>query len=157
MYRWRATFACTLMSMLLLVPGAHAMSRAERAVVKRVNKLRAQHGLRTLRGDQKLARAANAHSGDMLRNDFFAHNSSNGTSTYNRVRRYRRASLIGETLAYISGGSRPATVVRMWRNSPGHYAVMTNPRLRRIGVAKRRGVLWGQQVTMWTADFSSAH
>src|SRR3712207_179908 len=111
MDRLRALFVGALMPMLLIVPAAQAkMSRAERAVVKRVNKLRANHGLRALHRDRRLARAADAHSRDMLNAGFFAHESSNGTSTYNRVRRYRRSNLIGETLAYqpVAGNTSPA-------------------------------------------------
>jgi uncharacterized protein YkwD len=149
-----------LMSFLFLVPAAHArMSRAERAVVKRVNRLRADYGLRGLHRDRRLARAADSHSRDMLRSNFFAHESSNGESPYNRVRRYRRVNLVGETLAYqpVIGNTSPAQIVRMWKQSPGHLAVLTTGRFRRIGVAKRRGVLFGQKVTVWTADLSSAH
>jgi uncharacterized protein YkwD len=151
---------CTLMSTLLLAPAAQArMSRAERAVIKRVNRLRAEHGLRGLHRDRRLARAADSHSRDMLNADFFAHESSNGESPYNRIRRYRRVNLIGETLAYqpVIGNTSPATIVRMWKESPGHLAVLTTGRFRRIGVAKRRGMLFGQKVTVWTADLSTAH
>ncbi len=157
--KYRVLLVCALTSMLLSAPAAQALSRAERSVVKRINRLRADHGLRALRTDRKLARAANAHSRDMLRADFFAHTSSNGTSTYNRVRHYRRSNWIGETLAYqpVAGNTSAAAIVRMWRNSPGHLAVLTDRRFRRIGVAKRRGMLWGQKVTMWTADLTSAH
>jgi uncharacterized protein YkwD len=148
------------MTMLLLVPVAQArMSHAERAVVKRVNKLRAQHGLRGLHRDRRLAKAADAHSRDMLRANFFAHESSNGTSAFRRIRRYRHSNLIGETLAYqpVAGNTSAAAIVRMWKESPGHFAVLTTGRFRRIGVAKRRGMLFGQKVTVWTADLSSAH
>src|SRR3954469_15445362 len=101
MYCWRALVTCMLMSTLLLVPAAQArMSRAERAVVKRVNRLRGQYGLRGLHRDRRLARAADSHSRDMLRAGFFAHESSTGESPYTRIRRYRRVNLIGETLAY---------------------------------------------------------
>jgi uncharacterized protein YkwD len=160
MFRVRAVLAYALTSMLLMVPAAQArVSRAERAVIKRVNNLRAQHGLRGLHGDPRLARAADAHSRDMLQANFFAHESSNGASAYTRIRRYRRSNLIGETLAYqpIAGNTSPAAIVRMWKHSPGHFAVLTTGRFRRIGVAKRRGVLFGQKVTVWTADLSSAH
>jgi uncharacterized protein YkwD len=159
MYRLRACVICALMSILVLVPAAQArMSHAERTVVKRVNRLRAEHGLRAAHGDRRLARAADAHSRDMLNVGFFAHESSNGTSAYTRIRHYRRSNLIGETLAYqpIAGNTSPAAIVRMWKQSPGHLAVLTTGRFRRIGVAKRRGVLFGQRVTVWTADLASA-
>jgi uncharacterized protein YkwD len=157
----RRALVCTLSTMTLVVPASAQakMSRAERSVVKRINQLRASHGLGALRADNRLAKAADVHSRDMLHRQFFAHTSSNGTSTYNRVHRYRRSNLIGETLAYqpIRGDTSPSAIVRMWKESPGHLAVLTDGRFRRIGVAKRKGNLWGQQVTMWTADLASAH
>jgi uncharacterized protein YkwD len=157
---FRRAVLCALMSITLVIPAAAQakMSRAERAVVKRVNKLRASHGLRALRGDDRLAKAADVHSRDMLHKQFFAHDSSNGTSTYNRVHRYRHSNLIGETLAYqpIQGDTSPRAIVNMWINSPGHLAVLTTGRFSRMGVAKRRGKLFGERVTIWTADLASA-
>ena len=146
------------MSIVAVPAAAQArMNRAERHVVKRINTLRAQNGLHRLNGDPRLAEAADNHNRDMLGQDFFAHPSSNGTSTYDRVRSYRRSNLIGETLAYmpVTGNSSARQIVKLWIESPGHYAVMTTRSFRRIGVAKRRGTLFGQTVTVWTADFAS--
>ena len=58
--KYRALWLCALMSMLSIAPAAQALSRAERSAVKRINRLRADHGLRALRTDRKLARAADA-------------------------------------------------------------------------------------------------
>jgi uncharacterized protein YkwD len=158
---FRRVLMGVLMTIMMAVPASAQarMSRAERAVVKRINQLRADHGMRGVHGDRRLARAADVHSRDMLRAQFFAHTSSNGTSTYNRVHRYRHSNLIGETLAYqpVRGDTSPKAIVRMWIESPGHLAVLTDGRFRRIGVAKRRGMFHGERVTMWTADLASAH
>jgi uncharacterized protein YkwD len=156
---FRALVPCALMLMMVIVPAAQArLSRAERSVVKRVNALRSQYGVHALHADSRLSRAADEHSRDMLHADFFAHPSSNGTSTYDRVRHYRHSSLIGETLAYmpVAGDTSPRKIVSMWRHSPGHLAVLTTGRFRRVGIAKRRGALFGQEVTIWTADLASA-
>jgi uncharacterized protein YkwD len=152
---WRVLLSA-LISMLIVVPAAQAhMGRSERGVVQRINALRAQNGLRPLRADNRLARAADAHSRDMTRKHFFDHPSSNGTSAYNRVRRYRHSSLIGETLAYLPvGASSAAKVVGMWIHSPPHFAVLTTSGFRRIGVARRTGTLNGERVVMWTADLA---
>lgn len=153
----RALVACLMTFGVLGASADASMTRAERAVVKRVNGLRASYGLHAVRGDARLARAADSHGADMLRQDFFAHTSSNGTSTYDRVQRFRRSRLIGETLAYMPKGGRTSarSVVDMWINSPPHLEVLTTARFRRIGVDKRRGRLYGQRVTVWTLDLSS--
>lgn len=133
------------------------MGRAEQAMVSKINQMRARAGVRPVRADERLARAADAHNRDMLRRNFFAHQSSNGQSTYTRVRQYRRRNLIGEVLAYFQGRTSAGFTLNMWRRSAGHYAVLTDRRFGRIGVSRRRGVLWGKRVTVWTADLSSAH
>lgn len=137
---------------------AQRMDRAERVVVRKVNALRRAYGKPALAPNRRLARAADAHSRDMLRAGFFAHNSSDGQSAYDRVQAYRRSSLIGETLAYMParGDASPQNIVRMWIASPPHLATLLTGRLRRIGVSRRRGMLFGQPVVMWTADFGSA-
>lgn len=153
----RALVAC-LTLMCVLVPVAEGrMTRAERAVKQKINALRARHGVVRLFGDNRLARAADAHSRDMLRQDFFAHTSSNGTDPSTRIRRYRNARLVGETLAYVPKGGRTSAryIVRLWRNSPSHLHTLTTGRFRRIGVSRLRGRLDGRKVTIWTVDLSS--
>lgn len=158
---YRRALLCALLTFMVVMPASArgGINRAEHLVIKRINQLRASHGMGPLKLDRRLSKAADSHSRDMLRKQFFAHTSSNGTSTYNRVHRYRRSNLVGETLAYqpIRGDTSPGAIVRMWKESPGHLAVLTDGRFKRIGVAKRRGKLWGQRVTMWTADLASAH
>lgn len=137
---------------------ASRMDAGERAVVRTLNRQRARHGLRRLRGSRKLQRAADAHCRDMLRADFFGHTSSDGTSMTSRVQAYRRSDGIGETLAYLPrrGQRRAArTVVRMWMNSPGHRAAILSPDFRRVGVARRTGRLGRRKATVYTADFAT--
>jgi uncharacterized protein YkwD len=153
----RVLVACLMASCMVAVPAQARMTGGERKVIKRVNNLRASYGLARVFGDGRLAHAAGAHGRDMLRADFFAHDSSNGTSTFDRVRHYRHSNLIGETLAYMPAGGRTSarSVVDMWINSPGHLEVLTTGRFQRIGVDKRRGTLSGQRVTVWTVDLAS--
>ena len=135
------------------------MDRSERAIVHAINIVRRQHGLGRVYRNRGLNRAADAHSRDMLRANFFAHASSNGTSMGDRVRRYKRARRIGETLAYLPRGNRSGgawQVVNMWMNSPGHRATILTRGFRRIGVAKQRGAIGGNRVTVFTVDFSSS-
>jgi uncharacterized protein YkwD len=94
----------------------------------------------------------------MLRNDFFAHQSSDGTSFDHRVRAYAKARRVGENLAMVSRVRRVAReVVRMWLNSPGHRAILLSRRYRRVGVAKRSGDLGSLRATVFTVDFASRH
>jgi uncharacterized protein YkwD len=152
--------AACLATALTTAPFARAasarVSGTERAVIRLMNRVRAQHGLPPLRSSSRLALAADGHSLDMLRHDFFAHQSSDGTSFDRRVRAYAKARRVGENLAMVSGVRRAArTVVRMWLNSPGHRAILLSRGFRRVGVAKRSGTLGSAPATVFTVDFAS--
>lgn len=129
---------------------------AERALLRELNRERAAHGLRRLQADRRLQRAADAHCRDMLRADFFAHESSDGRSMAARVSHYRPSARLGETLAYVPGGRSAARdVVRMWMRSPGHRTAVLSPGYRRVGVARRRGRMGSTPAAVYTADFAS--
>ncbi len=144
-------------------PGAaHAktagLDGTERKVVKLVNKIRARHGLKRLKSSRALARAANDHTGDILRTDVLSHCSPDGTPMATRVRRYTGADWVGENIATVTRkGSAARKVVRMWMASPGHRAVLLSPSGRRIGVGKRKGNLAGATRAVFTADLASRH
>lgn len=139
--------------------GSSRHDPTERRIVRLINKNRAVWGLPPVRMSRALGRSADAHSRDMLRRNFFAHNSSNGTPFDRRVRHYRRATRIGENLAYVPRrkrrGGQARSVVGMWMASPAHRDVILSRGFRRIGVARRTGRLGSMRVTVFTADFSS--
>ena len=140
---------------------AHAagakLNATERALVSAMNDARRAHGLRGLRVNRRLSRAADAHCADMLRANFFAHTSSNGTSMPARVMRYRRSKRVGETIAYLprSNRRRARRVVNMWMRSPGHRAAILSTSFRRVGVARRTGRLGSSRAAVFTANFAS--
>jgi uncharacterized protein YkwD len=161
----RRALACLLAAcaaLLLMASSAGAasarMDRVERSVLRGLNTLRAQVGLRPLRASRALTRAANVHSRDMLSADFFAHSSSNGQSMISRVQAFRPSSLMGEVLAYLPGPSagQAETVVEVWRASPPHLAAILTSEFRLAGIARRTGRLGNLRVTVFTADFASA-
>ncbi len=138
--------------------GKERLDRVEKRLVRAINRERARHGLRRARPVRSLARAADHHSWDMLRGNFFAHASGNGWSPHARMTRFRRSALSGETLAYVPAGGglgQASQVLSMWLASPPHRAVLLDGRLRRIGVARRTGRLGGARVTVFTADLQS--
>jgi len=164
----RPFLACaTALTTLFMLPIAQAdaggdrarLGPAERALKAEMNRTRAAHGLHRLRHSGRLAKSADYHCWDMLNANFFAHSSSNGTPMPVRVRRYKRASRIGENLAYV-GKKRPRkaarAVVGMWMNSPSHRASLLSGTFTRVGVARRVGSLGGGRVAVYTVDFSSA-
>ena len=134
------------------------LDRAERALLREINRTRRAYGLRRLNRNRRLQHSADYHCWDMLNANFFAHTSSNGTSFERRVKRYTRKRRLGENLAYVpSQDARHAAVqiVQMWMNSAGHRAALLSHSFSRVGVARRIGK-WGDfRVAVYTADFAS--
>jgi uncharacterized protein YkwD len=167
-FRTRASGACACALLMMGLPGpvtAHAKAgprhdNVERQIIGKINAIRVASGLHRVRANRALARSADYHSRDMLRADFFAHASSNGESFEQRVEAFRPSNRIGETLAYLPKGQRDSMAQRfvdMWMNSPPHRASLLSPSFRRIGIARRNGMLGNQRVTVVTADFASKH
>lgn len=129
------------------------LDRTERAVVVKLNALRASVGVRPLRRAHRLARAADAKSRTIAATGDFSH----GDMTA-RVGRFTRARAIGETLAWVLPwqGDQADAAVGAWMASPEHRATLLSPRFRRIGVARRGGRLGASAATVFTVNVASA-
>jgi uncharacterized protein YkwD len=126
---------------------AHREDRVERSIANIVNLVRWQHGVRPLRIDGRLARAAISHSSAMQRSGVLTHYPSLSA----RIPFVAHASsVIGETLAWMPRGTRrlAVRVVRAWMQSPPHRAALLDGRFRSIGVGRRGG----RRGTFVTAD-----
>jgi uncharacterized protein YkwD len=152
-----AILAGTLLSRSLLHSGASRSRATEAQVVVLFNQQRAAHGLAPLRIDAKLGEAADAHSAEMLRRGYFAHDDPQSRWDV-RIRRYVRRREVGEILSYGSGQyATPSGMVRAWMRSPRHRRVILTPELRLVGVGVATGTYHGQGgVSLATADFSSS-
>jgi uncharacterized protein YkwD len=153
---------CLLVCLTIRPSTAHAgkasMDARERAVVRSINRQRAHYGLRHIRGNAGLARAASFHSWEMLAGNYFDHNSRDGGSFDQRVRRFAPRRAVGETIAMVGGGCRRGMaghVVSMWMNSPGHRAILLSSGFRLVGIGARGGSLSGGHACVVTADFAS--
>lgn len=138
--------------------GSARLDPTERRVIREVNRVRARSGLGPYSSSRALARSADYHSRDMLRGNFFAHTSSNGTTLEGRIRRFTRAARIGENLARVPGGHGRGVVrqvVGLWMASPTHRAALLAPDFAKIGVARRTGRIGGTRVTVFTADLAT--
>jgi len=128
----------------------------ERRVIGLLNHVRAQQGLGRLHASRPLARAADRHTKDMIRRNFFDHTSSDGTSFGNRLNRYTAAAQVGENIGYLQGRANAAPrIVSMWMHSAGHRAMILAGSFRKVGVGGRKGRLGRDPVAVFTADFAS--
>jgi uncharacterized protein YkwD len=138
---------------------AAAIRRSRDATLCLLNRVRARHGLPPLRLNAKLSRAARRHSRDMVRHRYFAHDSRDGRSPFQRMRatRYvpRRASWwLGENIAWGSGSlGAPASVVRMWMHSKPHRANILSRRFRDVGIGIAPRAPNGRRGATYTTDF----
>jgi uncharacterized protein YkwD len=114
-----------------------------------VNRERTSRGLQALSRDPGIDAAARQHSVDMLQRGYFAHNSQDGRSPFDRMRSTNvRFGFAGENIALAP---TVALAHDGLMKSPGHRANILKPEFRRVGigatVADGRG-------RMFTQDFA---
>ena len=105
----------------------------EKEVVRLVNEIRVQNGLRELTYNWELSRVARYKSQDMKENRYFSHTSPVYGTPFKMMKdfgiTYRSA---GENIA--RGQKSPQAVVNAWMNSSGHRANILNASFTEIGV-----------------------
>ena len=131
---------------------AATLTRSELALLKVMNQARVAHGLRPLRLDLRLERAARGHSKTMIRTGQFFHGAFS-----RRIRRTGvKAPRVGENLAWGAGAFvRARAIVNMWLMSPEHRANLLHPGYRTVGVGALRGRFDGYSgALVITTDFA---
>ena len=105
----------------------------EGEVVRLINEIRVNNGLKPLTEDWQLSRVARYKAQDMKDLGYFSHTSPTYGSPFEMMKSfgisYRTA---GENIA--KGYSTPKAVVDAWMNSPGHRANILNSSYTHIGV-----------------------
>ena len=139
-----------------------AMTERELRMVTLVNEARAaghscgQYGYfppaPPLEPQDLLAAAAQAHSDDMVANDFFSHTGSNGSAPWDRMSEQGyRWSRAGENIA--AGYSDAAAATRGLLDSPGHCRNIMDPEFTEIGVGLATGS--SGYGSYWTQNFGT--
>jgi uncharacterized protein YkwD len=118
-------------------------SRFIAGVLELTNDERRDAGCADLAPDTRLARAAQAHAVDMAENDYFAHESEDGTRFDTRIRAEGYSRPAGENIA--KGQTSANQVVREWMASPPHRRNIENCAFTTIGV--------GYDDHYWVQDF----
>jgi uncharacterized protein YkwD len=132
------------------VRSTHA--KASTSLLQAVNQTRVAHGLRPLKIDTTLVRAARSHSTEMLRGDFFAHGDFHGRMVAFHV----RGPVAGENLAWGNGPYASArSIIAEWLASPEHRANLLHAGWTRIGIGITTGTFLGNGgSSVVTADFA---
>ncbi|MFJ4517940.1 CAP domain-containing protein [Streptomyces sp. NPDC088816] len=125
-----------------------ASSQATARAVELVNSERAKVGCSALTVNDKLTKAAQAHSEDMASHQNMSHTGSDGSNPGDRITRagYGWQSY-GENVAY--GYDTPEQVMAGWMSSAGHKANILNCSFKEIGVGL------AQPGNYWTQDFGA--
>ena len=144
-----------------VVPADGNVAAVERATLCLLNAERGKRELRPLAPNQRLARAADRHTDDMVKRGYFAHDSRNGDSFSDRIRDTGYLSkvstwVVGENIAWGSGELATAdAIVRAWMNSPGHRANILNGRFLEIGIALTLGSPRGGSGATYATEFGA--
>lgn len=142
-----ANAACSGESLTYSAANEAAMSDA---VTCLLNAERTSRGLPALARDIKLDTAARNHSADMANNNYFDHNSQDGTTFSQRITNagYTWVSA-GENIA--AGQRTPRAVMSAWMGSEGHCQNILSGSWADLGVGVASGGSYG---IYWTHDFA---
>lgn len=123
-----------------VMPSASNLGTVKAATLCLLNGERSDAGLRALRENSKLARAAINHSEDMVEAQFFDHEAPAGSDPVSRIRSSGYIPSIGvwtvgENLAWGSGSlATPRSIVAAWMKSSGHRDNILRADFKEIGL-----------------------
>jgi uncharacterized protein YkwD/uncharacterized membrane protein required for colicin V production len=117
----------------------------EKQMLDLVNEERVANGLQPLAPDPELTEVARAHSTDMFARGYFAHDTPEGLTPFDRMRDANvRFLTAGENLALAPTVSIAHTGLM---NSPGHRANILRPQFGRVGIGIMDGGMRGLMVS----------
>ena len=116
----------------------------ESEVIRLVNEVRRENGLKALTANWELSRVARYKSQDMLNKGYFSHTSPTYGTPFQMIKAFGLSfRTAGENIA--RGYSTPQAVVNGWMNSSGHRANILNASYTQSGVGYvAQGNYWTQ-------------
>ncbi len=143
--------------------GTFELNAYEKRVLEFHNRSRVKRGLKALCVNVALTKAARSHSREMLEKDYASHNSFNGETIKERLRRFGYTSsgysyfLIGENIAWGCGSrGSPDYIFKWWMNSKYHKSNILNKNFRDVGIGVRRGTFKTcKRAATYTVDFGA--
>ena len=116
--------------------GGYSPDSEERAFLDLINAYRRRHGAGNLTIENRLGAAADYHSEDMARKNYFSHNLANGDSATKNIERfgYTNYRLVGENIA--AGYESAKAAMHAWEKSPEHDRNMREPAFKEIGIGR---------------------
>jgi uncharacterized protein YkwD/uncharacterized membrane protein required for colicin V production len=126
-------------------PDAKVREDLEQKMLVLLNEEREKMGLKSLKPDPEMLAVAREHSKDMFSRGYFAHETPEGLSPFDRMKKAKVWFLAaGENLAL---GQTLYICHRGLMNSPGHRKNILNPAFRRVGIAVLDRGIYGLMIT----------
>jgi uncharacterized protein YkwD len=140
--------------------GTKASGTSPKRALAEINAARHAHGLRSLRLDARLARAAAAHARSMGQRGYFSHSSAEGSSAAERIRRYYPGAAVGEVIFWREPTATARQAIEAWLSSASHRRIVLGRAFRHVGISAVHmthapGVYGGRDVTIIVADFGA--
>jgi len=149
-----------------LVPDAGNLAQVGQATLCLLNDERAAAGLRPLAFSAALTQPSAAYSTRMVSENFFAHESPDGSTLESRLTAARYIApdgdwFVGENLAWGQGNLATARNIAIaWMNSPGHRHNILEPEFTEVGIGIVPGTpgdpTWGATYTTDFGDVTGA-
>jgi len=123
-------------------------------VLDQTNQERSKLGLTALKYNSVLSQSATKKAQDMFTNNYWAHNSPNGTTPWDffKLAGYKY-SVAGENLARDFYDTE--SLMKAWLNSPTHKANIINTKYQEIGIGVVNGTLGGIKTTLVVQHFAT--
>lgn len=125
----------------------------QKEIIKYTNLEREKYGLLPLKENFQLNEMAQAKIADMLKYQYFDHQSPTGKGVGDLANDFKYQFLtIGENLA-MGNFENEKELVDGWMASPGHRENILNPNFQEIGVAVEKGIFEGKSVWLAVQHF----
>lgn len=131
------------------------IDKVRQQMLAQVNAVRKEAGLRPVRGNARLDRAAQGHAEDMLARGFFSHENPSGATVSQRstAAGYTYRAL-GENIAF--GQTSVAEVMETWMDSPGHRKTLLTREFTELGTGLALGRdKNGKYQVYWVQNFGT--
>jgi len=123
-------------------------------VYQETNQQRLKLNLSSLHYNQKLSDSAVKKAEDMLKNNYWAHNSPTGATPWDFLKAEKyEYSIAGENLAKDFYDTN--SMMKAWMNSPTHRDNIINSKYQEIGIGVVSGVLNGVKTTIVVQHFAT--
>ncbi len=139
--------------------GKILLKNSEFQMLQLHNRERRERGIDFLCVNPDLTESSRKHAADMMRNDYFNHDSQNGRTFKDRIEAtgYRNYSVIGENLSMGNGSkSTPGSQFQALMNSDGHRKNILSRSYKEIGIGSASGTYKDRSDTViYTMNFGA--